>query len=141
MRKMYKHHAQNAQTSCAKCTNIMRKIHKHHAQNAQTSCAKYTNIMRKIHKHHAQNTQMLCKMQRRYAQNEETLCSKCGSSYYAQNSCSMLKNAETLCSIKRTKLCSKCGNELQMRHRGCVIPILISSLPFVRATEVRYNMT
>ena len=64
-----------------------------HAQNAQTSCAKYTNVMLKMQKHYAQN------LEKCYAPNAEMLCSKCGNvtlklqkSYaYAQKQISVIR--------------------------------------------------
>ena len=54
--------AQNTETSCSKCTNVMLKyaqnvmlkMHKRHAQNAQTLCSKCGNVVLKMHKSHAQ---------------------------------------------------------------------------------------
>ena len=89
------------------------------------------NIMRKIHKRYAQNAETLCskcrnvmlKMQRHYAQNAETLCSKFGSvmlkmqKRYAQN-------AETLCAQNAETLCSKCGNEMQKSYAQKQISVI-----------------
>ena len=75
--------------------------------------AKHRNIMCKMQKRYAQNLEMLCskfrnvmlKMQNRYAQNAETLCSKFRKTLFSKRGKVMLiiqkcyaQNAGTLCS-------------------------------------------
>ena len=60
---MQKCYAQNAETLCSTCRDVMLKMQKCHAQHAEMSCSKCRNIM--------------LSMQRCYAQNGEMSRSKC----------------------------------------------------------------
>ena len=71
MLKMQKHYAQNAETLCSKCRNIMFKMRKHYAQSTETLCSKFKNVMLKMWNGHAQNAEMLMlKIQKSYAQKQ-----------------------------------------------------------------------
>ena len=82
MLKTQRSHAQNAETSCSKCREVMLKTKRRHAQNAETSCSKRREVMLKMQRRHAQNARdVMLKTQRSHAQNAETSCSRC----HAQN--------------------------------------------------------
>ena len=100
-------------------------------ENIETSCAKYTNVTLKMQRRYAQNAETLCSKCTTHAQNAETLCSKCTKlvlkmrkryAQNAQNSCSkcgnvMLKAHKTRAQNEET-LCSQCTKlMLKMRKR------------------------
>ena len=98
------------------CANYIKTLC--YIENIETSCAKYTskcrNVMLKMQKRYAQNAETLCSkcgnvmliMQKRYAQNAETLCSKCRNVMLKMRKC-YAQNAETLC--------SKCTNLVMLK--------------------------